>query len=113
MPTSSRPRASAPGREVSPTPRIATKADAQASTVTTTAAMVRPLGGSREGRGVHGMTLGAAHRHDPAGIGRARPDGPFRSGSWQERRGSAGGGDRLPQDRPQRLGVPTDAGSPT
>jgi hypothetical protein len=38
--------ASAPGEKSSPTPRIATKADAQASSVTTTARMVRPLGGA-------------------------------------------------------------------
>ncbi len=39
---SSRPRASAPGERSSPTPRMATKADAQAISVTTTASTVRP-----------------------------------------------------------------------
>src|SRR3954451_8720565 len=44
VPTSNRPRASNPGERSSPTPRIPTKADAHARTVTTTAAIVRPSG---------------------------------------------------------------------
>src|SRR4051812_50015088 len=44
VPTSNRPRASTPGERSSPTPRIPTKADAHARTVTTTAAIVRPSG---------------------------------------------------------------------
>jgi hypothetical protein len=41
-PISSRPTASAPGEKSCPTPRIATNAEAQASSVTATASTVRP-----------------------------------------------------------------------
>ena len=49
VPTSNRPRASAPGEKSAPTPRIATNADAQAKRVTTTATRVRAdAAGARE-----------------------------------------------------------------